>query len=108
MTGSITDEQKVEDVYVFVSNQQSKIESRKVFYRSNRSGKDPKTMAFTSDLPLWPGSNMITVVARANTGEVGQDDVRVPRHAADGPGDDAGGGGGDDHAGASGGAPGGR
>jgi hypothetical protein len=23
-------------------------------------------MAFSSDLPLWPGSNMITVVARAN------------------------------------------
>jgi carboxyl-terminal processing protease len=66
MSGSITDEQKVEDVYIFVSNQQSKIESRKVFYHSNRGAKDPKTMAFASDLPLWPGSNMITVVARSN------------------------------------------
>jgi carboxyl-terminal processing protease len=67
LSGSITDEQKVEDVYIFVSNQQAKIESRKVFYHSNRGAKDPKAMAFTSDLPLWPGSNMITVVARANT-----------------------------------------
>ena len=66
LTGAITDEQKVEDVYIFVSNQQSKIESRKVFYRSNRGGKDPKNMPFASDLPLWPGSNMITVVARTN------------------------------------------
>ncbi len=66
LTGSITDEQKVEDVYIFVSNQQAKIESRKVFYRSNRSGKDAKSMAFASDLPLWPGSNMVTVVARSN------------------------------------------
>jgi carboxyl-terminal processing protease len=66
LTGSITDEQKVEDVYIFVSNQQSKIESRKVFYRSNRGSKDARNMAFASDLPLWPGSNMITVVARAN------------------------------------------
>ena len=67
MSGSITDEQKVEDVYIFVSNQQSKIEGRKVFYHSNRGGKDPRSLAFTSDLPMWPGSNMVTVVARANT-----------------------------------------
>lgn len=66
LNGSITDEQKVEDVYIFVSNQQSKIESRKVFYRSNRGSKDAKSMAFSSDLPLWPGSNMVTIVARAN------------------------------------------
>ena len=66
LSGTITDEQKVEDVYVFVSNQQSKIESRKVFYRSNRGGKDAKNMAFSSDLPMWPGSNMVTVVARSN------------------------------------------
>ena len=67
LTGSITDEQKVEDVYIFVSNQQSKIESRKVFYRSNRSGKDGKQLDFSTDLPLWPGSNMVTVVARASS-----------------------------------------
>jgi carboxyl-terminal processing protease len=66
LTGSVTDEQHVEDVYIFVSNQSAKIESRKVFYRSNRGGKDLKNMAFSSDLPLWPGSNMVTVVARTN------------------------------------------
>jgi carboxyl-terminal processing protease len=66
LAGSITDEQHVEDVYVFVSNQSAKIEQRKVFYRSNRGGKDGKLLDFATDLPLWPGSNMVTVVARSN------------------------------------------
>jgi hypothetical protein len=38
-----------------------------VFYRSNRGGKDGKSLDFTTDLPLWPGSNMITVVARSSS-----------------------------------------
>ena len=67
LNGSITDEQHVEDVYIFVSNQSAKIESRKVFYRSNRSGKDSKALGFATDLPLWPGSNMVTVVARSSS-----------------------------------------
>jgi carboxyl-terminal processing protease len=67
LSGTVKDEEHVEDVYIFVSNQRAKIDSRKVFYRSNRGGKDAKLLDFTSDLPLWPGSNMITVVARANS-----------------------------------------
>jgi carboxyl-terminal processing protease len=66
LNGQITDEQHVEDVYIFVSNQTAKIESRKVFYRSNRGGKDGKAMQFAADLPMWPGTNMVTVVARSN------------------------------------------
>ncbi|HEX7837868.1 MAG TPA: MXAN_5808 family serine peptidase [Kofleriaceae bacterium] len=66
LSGNVSDEQHVEDVYIFVSNQTAKIESRKVFYRSNRSGKDAKQLDFATDLPLWPGSNMVTVVARAS------------------------------------------
>ena len=45
----------------------AKIDSRKVFYRSNRGAKDIKQLAFSADLPLWPGSNMVTVIARTNT-----------------------------------------
>ena len=67
LAGNATDEQHVEDVYVLVSNQQAKIETRKVFYRSNRGGKDGKLLDFAADVPLWPGSNMITVVARSNS-----------------------------------------
>jgi carboxyl-terminal processing protease len=67
LSGNVSDEQHVEDMYVYVSNQSAKIESRKVFYRSNRGGKDGKQLEFATDLPLWPGSNMVTVVARAST-----------------------------------------
>ena len=66
LTGTVTDESHVEDVYIFVANQGAKIDNRKVFYRSNRGGKDGKLLDFAADLPLWPGSNMITVVAREN------------------------------------------
>jgi carboxyl-terminal processing protease len=37
-----------------------------VFYRSNRHAKNERTLDFASDLPLWPGSNMVTIVAREN------------------------------------------
>ncbi|MGE5181688.1 MAG: MXAN_5808 family serine peptidase [Acidobacteriota bacterium] len=64
--GAVSDETHVEDVYIFVENRTAKVEQRKVFYRSNRGAKDGKLLDFTADLPLWPGSNMITVVAREN------------------------------------------
>jgi carboxyl-terminal processing protease len=67
LQGTVSDETHVEDVYIFVANQGAKIDNRKVFYRSNRGGKDPKLVDFTADLPLWPGSNMVTVVARESS-----------------------------------------
>jgi carboxyl-terminal processing protease len=67
LSGNVSAEQRVEDVYIFVSNRGAKIEGRKVFYRSNRSGKHPKLLEFATELPLWPGSNMVTVVARASS-----------------------------------------
>ena len=66
LTATITAEHHVEDAYVFVSNQGAKIESRKVFYRSNRGGKNGRQLELAADLPLWPGSNMVTVVARSS------------------------------------------
>ena len=51
---------------MFVSNPTAKVESKKVFYRSNRGGKSDRTLDFAADLPLWPGSNMVTIVAREN------------------------------------------
>jgi carboxyl-terminal processing protease len=67
LKGSVTDETHVEDVYIFVQNQGAKIDNRKVFYRSNRGGKDGKALDFAADLPLWPGSNMVTIIARENS-----------------------------------------
>jgi len=65
--GTVNDDTRVEDVQVFVSNSGAKVETRKVFYRSNRGGARPGTLQFATDVPLWPGSNHITVVARENT-----------------------------------------
>jgi len=67
LSGNVSAEQHVEDIYIFVSNQSAKIESRKVFYRSNRGGKDARQLDFATDLPLWSGSNMVTVVARSSS-----------------------------------------
>ena len=67
LSGNVSDEQHVEDVYIFVSNSRAKIDSRKVFYRSNRGSKEERALDFATDLPLWPGTNLVTVVARSNS-----------------------------------------
>jgi carboxyl-terminal processing protease len=64
ITGTARDETHVEDVYIFVSNAKAKIDSRKVFYRSNRGNKVEDVLDFTADVPLWPGANQITIIAR--------------------------------------------
>jgi len=66
LQGTASDEQHVEDVYVFVSNARAKIEGRKVYYRSNRGGANERAIDFATDIPLWPGSNLVTVVARTS------------------------------------------
>ena len=42
----------------------AKIEHRKVFYLSNRKGSTPKSLRLDAVIPLWPGANQVTVVAR--------------------------------------------
>jgi carboxyl-terminal processing protease len=66
LKGKAVDDTHVEDVYVFVSNREAKVENRKVFYRSNRGGRKTSQMSFAPDIPLWPGSNLVTVVVREN------------------------------------------
>jgi carboxyl-terminal processing protease len=57
--GVASDDAQLLDAYIFVG-------SRKVFYRSNRNGQDPKRMSFDADVPLRPGVNVVTLVAREN------------------------------------------
>jgi carboxyl-terminal processing protease len=57
--GIASDDARLLDAYIFVG-------ARKVFYRSNGNGADPKKMAFDADLPLRPGVNVVTIVAREN------------------------------------------
>lgn len=67
LRGSVSDEAHIEDMYIIVSNPRAKIEGRKVFYRSNRGAKDSKLLDFSAGVPLWSGSNMVTIVARESS-----------------------------------------
>lgn len=75
--GTATDTEKILDGYVFVGN-------RKVFYRSNRNGQDPKRMSFDASVPLRPGVNVITLVARENPDTIGRRTVIVRRDGPNG------------------------
>jgi carboxyl-terminal processing protease len=57
--GKASDGDKVLDVFMFVGPQ-------KVFYKSNRGSSKPKEMAFSHQVKLNPGVNVITVVVREN------------------------------------------
>jgi carboxyl-terminal processing protease len=75
--GSANDDAQLLDAYIFVG-------SRKVFYRSNRNGQDQKRMAFDADLPLRPGVNVVTIVARENPDTVTHRTFIVRRDGANG------------------------
>ena len=62
ISGTATDNTEVKDIYVRVWNRESKLPPKKVFYLPNRGEKT--RLAFETDVPLWPGSNLIQVFAR--------------------------------------------
>jgi|GEM_PF-5748175 len=66
LKGTAQDGTKIEDVFIFVSNYDAKITNRKVFYQSNRGAHVANKMSFRASLPLWAGTNRVTVVAREN------------------------------------------
>jgi len=73
LSGSALHESRVSDVYITVtrllrSPGQARIigvDYNKIFYRANRSGAGGK-MPFQAMVPLWEGSNVISVIARRN------------------------------------------
>jgi carboxyl-terminal processing protease len=75
--GTAADADKILDGYVFVGN-------RKVFYRSNRNGSDPKRMTFDATVPLRPGVNVVTLVARENVDTVGRKTIIIRRDGPNG------------------------
>ena len=79
LVGNVTDDAHLEDVYVFVANASARVEAKKVFYRSNRGGKDGRSLQFTADIPMSPGSNAVTVVARESSEVRSQKTVFVYR-----------------------------
>jgi carboxyl-terminal processing protease len=62
--GHASDDHLVRDVYVRVWNRNAKIPVKKVFYQPNRLAGDRTKMDFETDIPLWPGSNLVQVFAR--------------------------------------------
>ncbi len=75
--GIASDDARLLDAYIFVG-------ARKVFYRSNHNGADTKKMAFDADLPLRPGVNVVTVVARENPDTTTRRTFIVRRDGANG------------------------
>jgi carboxyl-terminal processing protease len=62
--GRAVDDHLVRDVYVRVWNRNAKVPMKKVFYLPNRQAGDRTRLEFETDVPLWPGSNMVQVFAR--------------------------------------------
>ncbi|TKD06583.1 MXAN_5808 family serine peptidase [Polyangium fumosum] len=77
ITGAASDGERLLDLYVFVG-------SRKLYYKSNRDGADPKKATFEFDAPLRPGVNVITVVARENSDTMTRRTLVVRKDGADG------------------------
>jgi carboxyl-terminal processing protease len=75
--GSAVDDNRVRDVYIFVG-------SRKVFYQSNRGATDTTRQKFEATLPLRPGTNFVTVVARESNDVASHKSFIVRRDAPDG------------------------
>ena len=77
ISGAATDSDRLLDVYIFVG-------SRKLYYKSNRDGADPKRAAIDFDAPLRPGVNLITVVARETPDTTSRRMIVVRKDGADG------------------------
>jgi carboxyl-terminal processing protease len=75
--GLTSDSDRLLDAYIFVG-------SKKIFYRSNRNGQDAKKMPFEAAVPLRPGVNVITVVARENPDTVGRKTLIVRKDGPNG------------------------
>lgn len=75
--GILSDGNRILDGYVFVG-------SKKIFYQSNRNGADPKKMGFQTEVPLRPGVNVITVVARESPDTTGRRTFVVRRDGPNG------------------------
>jgi carboxyl-terminal processing protease len=77
LKGRAVDDSIVRDLYVFVG-------SHKVFYKSNRRGPEPKKVSFDTTIPLRPGINYVTVVAREDNEVMSRETFIVRRDAQDG------------------------
>ncbi len=63
LQGTARDQQRVRDLYITTSG-------HKVYYESNQSSGTPGRLDFDAEIPLRPGLNTISVVAREDSGSM--------------------------------------
>ena len=66
VSGEVVDDTAARDVFIRVWNRTLKMPVRKVFYRNAAS--HTTHLSFEADVPIWPGSNIITVHGRDEHG----------------------------------------
>jgi carboxyl-terminal processing protease len=77
LRGRAEDDNLVRDIYAFVG-------SRKVFYQSNRKGSNPSKVSFDASIPIRPGINYVTVIAREDNEIMSRKTFIVRRDGPDG------------------------
>jgi hypothetical protein len=76
----VTADETVRDVIIRVWNRNLPVPVRKVFYR--QAAADTARLPFEAEIPLWAGSNIITVHARATNGTEASRTAAVLKRAA--------------------------
>jgi hypothetical protein len=66
LAGEVHAETAARDVYIRVWNRTLKIPVRKVFYKNAQANSTQ--LSFETDVPIWPGSNIVMVSARDAAG----------------------------------------
>ncbi len=64
LKGLVTDDHQVKDLFIRVYNRETKLPAKKVYYLPNNSKGDRARLSFETDVPLWPGSNLVQIFAR--------------------------------------------
>ena len=75
--GRAQDGQRLRDLYIYVGG-------RKVFFRSTRGTENRRELRFSTEVPLRPGINYVTVVARESEASISRRSFVIRRDAADG------------------------
>jgi len=79
--GKAVDDVLVRDVFVRVWNRDAKVPMKKPFYLPNRTTGDRTSLSWEADIPLWPGSNVVQVIARESNDLQSMETVVVLRRA---------------------------
>lgn len=82
LQGTVTDDAGVADVAILVSNRSAGVRGKKVYYRSSARPGAARRMDFEASVPLWPGSNEVTVQARNTPLAAARQTIVIARHAA--------------------------